>query len=108
MNVSAPLSGPHSKSISGQWTAILGKPGKAPRTISSMLGCVAAVSATESPSHDSPALIQRMWMGCSSVCFLRHASRLITLGEVVERAEGQLPQRVVEGRLGFLDAVHGR
>src|SRR5258707_3835443 len=26
-----------------------------------MLGCVAAVSATESPSHESPALIQRRW-----------------------------------------------
>src|SRR5690348_6587904 len=59
MNVSAPVSGPHSKSMSGQWTWMLGSPGKAPRTISSMLGCVAAVSETESPSQLSPALIQR-------------------------------------------------
>jgi hypothetical protein len=60
MKVSAPLSGPHSKSISGQCTAIFGSPGNAPRTISSMLGCVAAVRATESPSQLRPALIQRM------------------------------------------------
>ncbi len=32
-----------------------------------MLGCMAAVSATESPSQLSPALIQRMWIvGLSS------------------------------------------
>ena len=59
MKSSAPPTGPHSKSMSGQWTAILGSPGRAPRAISSMLGWVAAVSATESPSQLSPALIQR-------------------------------------------------
>ncbi len=32
-----------------------------------MLGCMAAVSATESPSQLSPALIQRIWIvGVSS------------------------------------------
>src|SRR4030088_957553 len=66
MNVSAPLSGPLSKSINGQWTAIFGRPGRAPRTISSMLGWVAAVRATESPSQESPALIHRIWIGFSS------------------------------------------
>src|SRR5580658_9938162 len=64
---SAPPTGPHSKSMSGQWTAILGRPGNAPRAISSMLGCVAAVSATESPSQLNPALIQRTWTTASSV-----------------------------------------
>ena len=53
MKVSAPLSGPDSKSISGQWTATLGSPGSAPSAISSMLGWVAAVRATESPSQEA-------------------------------------------------------
>ena len=34
-----------------------------------MLGCVAAVSATESPSQLSPALIQRMWIRVSSAAW---------------------------------------
>src|SRR5271156_2637459 len=63
---SAPPTGPHSKSMSGQWTAILGSPGRAPSAISSMLGCVAAVSATESPSQLSPALIHKTWTTVSS------------------------------------------
>ncbi len=52
--------GPLSKSISGQCTATFGSPGSAPSAISSMLGWVAAVRATESPSQLSPALIHRM------------------------------------------------
>src|SRR5262249_38470836 len=40
--------------MSSQWTWTFGKPGKAPSTISSMLGCMAAVRATESPSQPSP------------------------------------------------------
>ena len=63
---SAPPLGPHSKSIRGQWTAILGRPGSAPSAISSMLGCVAAVSATESPSQLKPALIHSTWIKASS------------------------------------------
>ena len=63
---SAPPVGPHSKSMRGQWTAILGRPGSAPSAISSMLGCVAAVSATESPSQLKPALIHRTWIKASS------------------------------------------
>src|SRR5436305_10882827 len=66
MKLSAPCSGPHSKSIRGQWTAILGSPGRAPSAISSMLGWVAAVNATESPSQLNPALIQRTWINASS------------------------------------------
>ena len=38
-----------------------------PSTISSMLGWVAAVSATESPSQLRPPFIQRMWTGPASV-----------------------------------------
>ena len=41
MKSSAPPTGPHSKSMSGQCTAIFGRPGSAPRAISSMLGWVA-------------------------------------------------------------------
>src|ERR1700722_10207531 len=74
MNVSAPCSGPHSKSIRGQCTATLGSPGRAPSTISSMLGWVAAVSATEYPSHPSPPFIQRMWTTGSSCVIACHPS----------------------------------
>src|ERR1700730_8474566 len=63
---SAPPAGPHSKSINGQCTAILGSPGSAPSAISSMLGWVAAVRATEAPSQDNPQLIHKMWIGASS------------------------------------------
>src|SRR5688500_8705506 len=63
---SAPPLGPHSKSISGQWTATFGRPGSAPRAISSMLGWVAPVRATESPSQLSPALIHSTWIRTSS------------------------------------------
>ena len=63
---SAPPTGPHSKSMSGQWTAIFGSPGRAPSAISSMLGWVAAVRATESPSQLSPALIHKTWTTVSS------------------------------------------
>src|SRR3954452_6760659 len=63
---SAPPLGPHSKSISGQCTATRGSPGSAPSAISSMLGWVAAVRATESPSQLSPALIQSTWIKVSS------------------------------------------
>src|SRR5262249_27695269 len=61
MKVSAPCSGPHSKSISGQCMATCGNPGMAPETISSTLGCVAAVSAAEPPSPPGPPFIHRMW-----------------------------------------------
>src|SRR3954452_7008786 len=63
---SAPPLGPHSKSISGQCTATFGSPGRAPSAISSMLGWVAAVRATESPSQLRPALIQSTWIKVSS------------------------------------------
>src|SRR5579863_5515581 len=82
MNVSAPCSGPHSKSISGQCTATLGSPGRAPSTISSMLGCVAAVSATESPSQPRPPFIQRMWTTGSSD-MARHPSGRYSLTQAV-------------------------
>src|SRR4051794_33154825 len=52
--------------MSGQWTAICGNPGRAPSAISSMLGWVAAVSETESPSQLRPALIHSTWMRVSS------------------------------------------
>ncbi len=70
MKLSAPCSGPHSKSISGQCTATLGSPGSAPSTISSMLGWVAAVSATESPSQPSPPFIQRICRTGSSAAWV--------------------------------------
>src|SRR5687767_11847583 len=62
-----PPTGPWSKSISGQCTAIFGRPGSAPSAISSMLGCVAAVRATESPSQLNPPLIHKTWMRGASV-----------------------------------------
>src|SRR6185436_7986507 len=55
---------PSEYSMSGQWMATLGSPGRAPSAISSIAGWVAAVSATESPSQPSPPFIQRM---CTTV-----------------------------------------
>jgi hypothetical protein len=72
MKLSLPCSGPQSKSINGQCSATLGRPGRAPRAISSMLGWVAAVNETDSPSQDKPQLIQRIWIGLSS-------SRVVTV-----------------------------
>jgi len=66
MKLSAPLSGPDSKSKNGQCMATVGSPGSAPITMSSMLGWVAAVSATDSPSQLRPPFIQRRWRTCSS------------------------------------------
>ena len=45
----------------------------APMTMSSTLGCMAAVVDTESPSQLSPAVIQRTWtsLTAGSFCVLR-------------------------------------
>ena len=91
MKVSAPCSGPHSKSISGQCTATLGSPGRAPSTISSMLGWVAAVSATESPSQPRPPFIQRMCTTGSSVAWLIRVCGAGTLGPQAGETPLHLP-----------------
>lgn len=49
-------SSPFSQARNGLWERIFGIRGKAPRTRSSMLGCVAAVTAIVSPSQPRPAL----------------------------------------------------
>lgn len=56
----------------------LGQTGKRPRAISSMLGWVAAVNATESPSQLRPALIHSTWISASSAdcCLGWHRSQL--------------------------------
>src|SRR5271156_1437629 len=53
-------SSPPSKASTGLCKCTLGKPGMAPSKTSSMLGCVAAVIETESPSQPRPAVIQRI------------------------------------------------
>src|SRR3954452_7741494 len=73
-----PPTGPLSKSISGQCTATFGRPGSAPSAISSMLGWVAAVRATESPSQLRPALIHSTWIRTSSAA--RASSRVGAYG----------------------------
>ncbi len=55
-------SSPTSYAMSGQYTLTLGNPGMTPSAMSSMLGCVAAVSDTESPSQLRPALIHSKLM----------------------------------------------
>ena len=85
MNDWEPPTGPDSKSISGQCTATVGSPGSAPSAISSMLGWVAAVRATESPSHDSPAFIQRM---CTVVS--RWSANVVTRSPSWSRASQQV------------------
>src|SRR3984893_9397357 len=53
-------SSPFSYARNGLWKFTLGIQGSAPRTMSSRLGCVAAVTAIVSPSQPSPAVIQRI------------------------------------------------
>src|SRR2546425_1402174 len=67
-------SSPTSYARNGLWKFTLGMPGNAPSTISSMLGCVAAVMAIVSPSQPSPAVIQRT---CSSVIDLDDSEVMI-------------------------------
>ena len=55
-------SSPTSYASTGLWRWTFGSPGIAPSTTSSMLGCVAAVIDTESPSQPRPAVIQTMWI----------------------------------------------
>ena len=104
MKLSAPWTGPHSKSISGQWTATLGNPGSTLSAISSMLGWVAAVSDTESPSQLRPALIQRMWIGDSSSAdgFPFAAAWSATL----EAAMGMSPRQICSESAHFKTSIH--
>src|SRR6266571_6356674 len=117
--------------MSGQCTATFGSPGRAPSAISSMLGCVAAVSATESPSQLSPALIHKMWSTSSCevpaawvavsvmaphppwvptwvvrTCRARRPASSSRHLPLVEPYLHELPEHVVHGRLRLLDAVH--
>src|ERR1700694_2862586 len=64
---------PVSYAITGLCTCTLGRPGIAPRTTSSMLGCMAAVIETESPSQLRPDVIQRIWISDTGdgVCVFR-------------------------------------
>src|SRR5580704_528033 len=55
--------------MTGLWTCTLGRPGIAPITTSSMLGCMAAVMETESPSQERPDVIQRIWISGTGEAF---------------------------------------
>src|SRR5580693_9789900 len=57
-------SSPTSTASTGLCRCTFGNPGIAPNNTSSMLGCVAAVIETESPSQPRPAVIQTM---CTSL-----------------------------------------
>ncbi len=52
-------------------------PGNPPNTISSMLGCMAAVMAIVSPSQPRPAVIQS-----TSICWMQFCSPLLTAGSM--------------------------
>src|SRR5579863_6975721 len=66
-------SSPFSTASTGLCRCTFGKPGIAPNSTSSMLGCVAAVIETESPSQPSPAVIQTMCTSgtAGACCVLR-------------------------------------
>src|SRR5215472_13913161 len=59
-------SSPTSYASTGLWRWTLGRPGIAPISTSSMLGCVAAVMETESPSQPRPAVIHTTWTSLTS------------------------------------------
>ena len=60
---------PFSYASTGLWTTTRGMPGMIPRTMSSRLGFVAEVIATESPSQERPVVIQMTWAVTASVAF---------------------------------------
>ena len=60
-------SAPFSNASTGLWTITLGMPGIAWVMMSSRLGLTAEVIATESPSQDSPVVIQITWASTASV-----------------------------------------
>jgi hypothetical protein len=53
-----------------------------------MLGCVAAVMETESPSQPRPAVIHKMWISAVGCCFGRHYQFLLS-GSYKSRRERQ-------------------
>ncbi len=62
---------PTSYAITWLWMTTRGMPGMTPWMMSSRLGFVADVMATESPSHDSPVVIHRTCaVTCSVACWL--------------------------------------
>ncbi|MGW2997859.1 hypothetical protein ACWDA9_41570, partial [Streptomyces sp. NPDC001193] len=61
-------------------------------TISSMLGCIAAVRDTESPSQLSPALIQRMW--ARTLALLNAASTLFRSQRLTAALHGDEEPRI--------------
>src|SRR4051794_33459897 len=73
-----------------------GKPGIAPMTTSSMLGCVAAVMATESPSQLNPAVIQSTSTasGGRGLFF-----EMATLGWVIARSFASVAQGNLSARM---------
>ncbi len=62
-------SSPFSKASTGLCTTTRGMPGITPWTMSSRLGLVAEVMATESPSQLSPVVIQMTWAVTASVAY---------------------------------------
>ena len=60
-------SSPVSKAITWLWITTRGIPGITPWMMSSRLGLVAEVIATESPSHESPIVTHRTWAVTASV-----------------------------------------
>src|ERR1700750_1243726 len=62
------------------WRCTFGMPGIAPSSTSSMPGCPAAVTETESPSQLMPSEIQRMWTSSTLVSVATcHHSHLFQL-----------------------------
>src|SRR6476646_2977749 len=59
---------PTSYATTWLWMTTRGIPGMTPVMMSSRLGLVAAVIATESPSHESPVVIHSTWAVIPSVC----------------------------------------
>src|SRR5579863_4021445 len=62
-------SSPFSYARTGLCKCTRGSPGIAPSSTSSMLGCVAAVTDTESPSQPNPAVIHRICTSATGDAF---------------------------------------
>src|ERR1700733_13475563 len=62
-------SSPFSYASTGLCKCTFGRPEMAPSRTSSILGCVAAVMETESPSQPRPAVIHKIWTSLTAGAF---------------------------------------
>src|SRR5580765_8110167 len=91
------------------WITTLGMPGMIPWTMSSRLGFVADVMATESPSHDRPVVIQSTCAVTCSVAFRFGANSMLDMPGSLARltdARQRIADQLVDHPLAAERGLH--